>query len=78
MAEIGEPMVPQRADNPPHAVNQNGTVNPNRAAKPKRAEIADRTMSERLLDLSRERMVDGIILSEVLGKPVSMRRRQPR
>jgi hypothetical protein len=44
----------------------------------KKAAPAERSLSERLLDLSRDRMVDGIILSEVLGKPVSMRRRTRR
>lgn len=73
---MSEPVVPANTPQnvtPPHAPR------PNRApAKAKKAELAGRSLSERLLDLSRDRMVDGIILSEVLGKPVSMRRRTRR
>lgn len=72
MSELDETIQQPRAVDPPRAIDAV------RVAKPKKAKTADRTVSERLLDLSRDRMVDGIILSEVLGKPVSMRRRHQR
>jgi hypothetical protein len=70
---------PVKSDQTAREVTLPRATRPNRApARAKKTEPFGRPLSERLLDLSRDRMVDGIILSEVLGKPVSMRRRTRR
>lgn len=48
------------------------TERPSPARRTKKVAVVQ-TLTDRLRNLTEEQLVDGIILSEVLGKPVSLR-----